>query len=337
MTSPLMAILVRNWKKVAAVLAFFLFGMFLGVSFSVNLSGLFSRSTACPADLKFVRAEQDCESFLSTADKIDNLQDDLKQEVNVYLNTNRADRISVFVRDLDSQRFALVNGDQEFYMASLLKVPLAIAYYRLAQLTPDLLDQKVVYNGKPDLYALQDIQPPAKLAVGTTYTIKDLIYRALAYSDNTAAQLLSQNYVSDEYLQKLLFTLGLQPRAKDQQENLVTARTYAGIFRTLYYSSFLSREYSNEILKALSESTFTAGATAKLPSDVPVAHKFGEREVDDPYTGTVSTRQLHDCGIVYAAGDQAYSFCIMTDGKDFSELESIIQNLSATIYTEITG
>jgi beta-lactamase class A len=293
-------------------------------------------SDDCPNNLNFIKPEQDCVAYNDAAQKMQIMRDALRRQVNGYLDTKRADRISVFVRDLNSQRFAYVNETEEFYMASLLKVPLAIAYYRLAELTPDLLTQQVTYDGKINLYDLQEIKPTQRLTVGTTYTIRDLIYRALAYSDNTAAELLSQNYVSYDYLQKILFTLGLQPRTKDQKENIVTPRLYGGIFRTLYNASFLSREYSNEILKALSESTFTQGATLGLPKDVSISHKFGERSIVDETTKTVTSRQLHDCGVAYAQnGAKPYSYCIMTEGKNFSDLESIIQNISLTIYKGI--
>lgn len=290
----------------------------------------------CSADLKFIKPDLDCESFKNAADKMQGLQDNIRRQVNGYLNTKRADRISVFVRDLDSQRFASVNESDEYFMASLLKVPLAVAYYRLAELTPDLLSQKITYTGAPNLYAVQEIKPSKELAAGKTYTVEDLIYRALAYSDNTAAELLSENYVSYDYLQKILLSLGLDPKPESQKENMVTARSYAGILRSLYNASFLSRLYSDKILKTLSESTFADGATANLPKDAVVSHKFGERSIIDDSTGAVVSRQLHDCGIVYGKqSGQTYNFCIMTEGDSFSNLEPIIQTISSTIYKEM--
>ena len=290
----------------------------------------------CPPDLKFVKPQDDCASFKDASTRMQELQDSLRRQVNGYTDSGRADQVSVFVRDLDTQRFASVNEGEQFSMASLLKVPLAVAYYRLAELTPDLLSQKIAYDGSQDQYALQAIQPPQRLTAGASYTVKDLLYRALAYSDNTAAELLSENFVSYDYLQKILLSVGLTPKDPDAKEYSVTARSMAGVFRALFNSSFLSRSYSNEILKALSESAFDQGSTADLPKGVIVAHKFAERSAIDGATGQVASRELHDCGIVYAAnGLGPYSFCIMTEGKDFSNLESIIQNVSLTIYKGI--
>ncbi len=288
----------------------------------------------CPIDLNFVRPEQDCLSVDESIERLKKLENDLKHQVNGYLDTKRADRISVFIRDLDSQKFIYVNETEQFYTASLLKVPLAIAYFRLAELTPDLLSQKIVYDGKFDMYDNQNIKPPERLKPGT-YGVDELIHRALAYSDNTAAELLYSNYVSPEYLQKILFTLGLQPKTKDPSQNILTARSYAGVFRALYNSSFLSREYSNKILDSLSESSFTEGSTALLPKDARVAHKFAERSMAN-IQGEIVLRQIHDCGIMYANdSEQAYSFCIMTEGKNFDDLKSVIQNTSKTIYNGI--
>jgi beta-lactamase class A len=332
MFSSFRAFFNSNTKSVYSVFIAFVVGVSIGV-FTLK-SDSRSISDNCPTDLPFVKAEQDCESFQNTTEKIQALQDTLKRQVNSYLSTKRADRISVFIRDLDSQKFAYVNESEEFYMASLLKVPLAVAYFRLAELTPDLLSQTIVYDGTIDLYESQDIKPLKKLAPGT-YTVKELLDRALIYSDNTSAELLSKNYVSYDYLQKILFTLGLQPTEKDQSQNLVTARTYAGVFRTLYNSSFLSRNYSNTILDILAKSTFTEGAPALLPNNIKLSHKFAERSFINTQGQTI--HQLHDCGVTYADnGAQAYSFCIMTEGKDFANLKSVIQNVSSTLYKGIT-
>jgi len=314
------------------VISLFL-GFFLGSIVFTQADNTTPNDTCAP-DLDFVKPEQDCEQFQDTTDRIQAMEDMVKRQVNGYLKTSRAEKISVFVRDLDSQKFAYINETDGFYMASLLKLPLAIAYLRLAELTPDLLTQRIIYDGNTDFSIKQEIKPQHKLAPGS-YAVDELLTKALIDSDNNAAQLLSDNFVSYDYIQKILFTLGLPSKEDDQSQNKISPRTFAGIFRTLYNSSFLSREYSNKILAVLSKSSFTDGATALLPSEVKVSHKFAERSVFD-VSGQLVTRQLHDCGIVYAnKGSQPYSFCIMTEGKNFDDLKSVIQNVSKTIYSGI--
>lgn len=65
-----------------------------------------------------------------------------------------------------------------------------------------------------------------------------------------------------------------------------------------------------------------------MPASVKVAHKFGERLLED------STRQLHDCGIVYYP-ENPYLICIMTHGNVYENLEKTIQDISKMVYKEV--
>lgn len=53
-------------------------------------------------------------------------------------------------------------------MASLLKIPLLIGGFKLAEVEPRILDQEIVYNGKPAFYGEQVIQVEDKLKVGSS-------------------------------------------------------------------------------------------------------------------------------------------------------------------------
>lgn len=290
----------------------------------------------CTTDLVFINPEPGCELYQAKLESINTLQEKLKEEVALYIQNQKATRISVFSRDLLSRRFVGVNESEIFNMASLLKLPLAITYYRVAETEQGALDQSIVYSGELNLYEKQTIQPKEKLVEGGTYSYKELIERSLIYSDNTAAEILLEQ-VPVAFFDKILVALGLQVVRDGKKEDLVTAKSYANTFRSLFNASFISREHSNEILGILTKSTFTEGAVKKLPKDVVVAHKFGERSFKDPVTGEIKRQQLHDCGIVYAKnGDEPYTFCIMTEGKNLADLEEITQNLSLTIYKELS-
>lgn len=156
------------------------------------------------------------------------------------------------------------------------------------------------------------------------------------YSDNTAAQLLYE-YFPDDFLSRIMQALGIQIKKPDgDPENLITARTYANVFRVLYNASYLTKEYSNETLSLLTQTAFNEGATSQLPKDLTIAHKFGERTL--VYSdGSVAVKQFHECGIVYAKkGHDSYIFCIMTEGKDYENLKDIISGVSLIIYDEMS-
>jgi beta-lactamase class A len=70
---------------------------------------------------------------------------------------------------------------------------------------------------------------------------------------------------------------------------------------------------------------------AGVPGNIEVAHKFGERT----FQGAVNERQLHDCGIIYAA-EKTYMLCVMTRGNDFNALSNVIKEISAEVYSYVT-
>jgi beta-lactamase class A len=220
-------------------------------------------------------------------------------------------------------------------MASLLKVPLAIAYYRHAETAGSFFSERILYDGSIDPNVNQNMKPKEELVAGKEYTVRDLIYRSLVYSDNAAASLLS-NRMTPEYFDGVLTELGISKMNRETHEDSVSARTYAYMFRALYNASFLTRESSNELLKIMTQSAYQDGVRAVIPAHVRVASKFGERVVVNADTEEILFRQLHECGIVYAqSGKEPYSFCILTEGKEFAALQKVIQELSKTLYESL--
>lgn len=291
--------------------------------------------SSCVSKLTLLKPNIDCESIDSASEKLSNLQNKIDVIIQGFERTNKIKRAGVFVRDLNTSRFAGVNDNDSYYMASLLKTPLMIGGFKLAEVEPKILDQEIVYNGTPNLYSNQVEKVGNQLILGQSYSIRDLIYRSIAYSDNTASQILFDFYPK-EYMDRILQALGIQmTRPTGEVENFVTARTYANIFRILYNSSFLTKEYSNESLEILTKTQFNEGATSKIPKDVLVAHKFAERTLVGE-NNIVATRQFHECGIVYANKmKKPYIFCIMTEGNDNNNLKSVIADISLTIYNEM--
>lgn len=316
-----------------------LVSLLVGVSFVVGwtFSGNYrdQQVSDCVSDLTLIKKNIDCDSYDDVTKKLSTLQNKLEILAESYKKTNKVKRMSVFVRDLSTSRFAGYNENDIYYMASLLKTPILIAGFKLAEVEPKILDQVINYDGLPNLYGEQVIKSNDVLVAGNSYSVRDLLYRSVVYSDNTAAQLL-YNYYPSEFIDKIQQALGVQiTKPTGEPENLITARTYANIFRILYNASYLTKEYSNEALDILTKTEYNKGATLKLPKGTLVAHKFAERTlVYSDYT--VALRQFHECGIVYAKkGKQPYSFCIMTEGNSYDTLQEVIADTSLIIYDEM--
>ena len=286
-------------------------------------------SVGCGSYYPLTNGALDCGEYMQSSVRLQALDAELEAATNQYVARGKATRVSVWVRDLTSQQYAASNENETYVPASLLKVPLLITYYKLAEVEPSVLGEPLVYmatSAQND--KTQNFMPQSKLVSGQTYPVSRLIESMMIDSDNDAAGVLL-SHLGHDTLNTTLVDLGIQVPTQSGTLDYVTVKSYAAIFRILYNASYLDRNYSEKALELMSRSTFK-GVAAPLPSTVVVAHKFGERKVLDA-NGTVTKEELHDCGIVFKQ-NTPYSICIMTQGSDFTDLQSIITDLSAMIY-----
>ncbi|PIS15782.1 hypothetical protein COT62_01860 [Candidatus Roizmanbacteria bacterium CG09_land_8_20_14_0_10_41_9] len=234
--------------------------------------------------------------------------------------------ISVYFRELNNGPWFGIGEQEKFSPASLLKVPILIAYLKEAESDPSLLLQKVTTKKIDTLSPL--IPSSFQAEVGKSYTIDDLLLRMIAYSDNVAKDSLL-GFISGAPLNKVYQDLSIEIPGIRTRDDYMSVKSYASFFRILYNASYLNRNMSEKALEFLSQVEFKEGIVAGVPRDVVVSHKFGERGTADS-----NTLQLHDCGIVYYPSNP-YLLCVMTRGSDFEKLKEVIKTISATIYREI--
>ncbi len=283
--------------------------------------------------------EPDCETLEATIGRTRHAEEEVRSIVEEALKDGRAKRISVFSRDLTTLRYVAINEMELFDPASLLKIPLLMAYEKYAEVDPNVLAKNLTYLGEEDLNANQEMQSfdvRTQLINGQQYSVGNLLERMIKYSDNNATLLLYEN-IETGFLERIMLDLGIRIPKQDMMGNrdFVTSKSFASIFRTLYNSSYLSRESSEKSLSLFSQSTFEDGIRAVVPKDVPIAEKYGERSVYDE-KGALQYRELHECGIAYAKNGP-FSFCIFTEGADFETLKSLLQKIGKTLYTDMSS
>jgi len=279
---------------------------------------------------KFISPLLECESSDYQPDNfLHSLKDKLTQYISQETSSGNITLASVYYRDLSNGPWIGINELQDFSPASLIKVPLMMAYLKKAETNPGLMDQTLV-NNLPASSEAVNIKPAITLVPHQSYTIRELITQMISYSDNESYQLLNQN-MPFEALIKVYNDLGvdISKGFSDPNGNILSVKSYASFFRILFNASYLNKDMSEEALRILSLSQFHDGLTAKLPQNIIVAHKFGERQFTD--TGI---KQLHDCGIIYLPS-KPYLLCVMTQGKDFKRLSQIISQISSQIYDEL--
>lgn len=255
-----------------------------------------------------------------------------KDQIETYLNTGldkrMAPRVSVYYRELNDGHWFSIGDTEKFTPASLRKVPLMLALLKQGEKEHGLLDRLVKYDLANDYNLNQNIKPSQTLVSGKRYTVRDLIYRMIVYSDNNSFTFLTK-IVDPAQLDRVYMNLRIQnPRAL-KDDDFLSVQTYGSFFRVLFNASFLSREASEWALDILSKSEFRTGLVAGVPPTVAVAHKFGEKS--DASNGTV---QLHDCGIVYYP-KHPYLLCVMSQGPDFRLLDDVIAEISRITFSAV--
>ncbi len=316
------------------LLGLFVLGVGCGFVFNnITRNNLSSdREVRLKGNYKFTNPLLECDSNISNYKNLHNLTGSLHNYLSDQINMKNATEAAVYYRDLNNGPWFGINEDTLFSPSSLLKVPVMIAYFKLAEDDPEILI-KIITDDLPksEDNNIQDYVPEQQIKLGSKYTILELIRRMIIYSDNDATNLL-YNSIDNQKLTKVFKDLGVNYKPNDQTPDgvAISIKSYSSFFRILYNSSYLSKDMSEKALEILSESAFNDGIRTGIPTSIPVAHKFGERNNLD--TGI---KQLHDCGIVYYP-KTPYMICVMTRGSDFNQLAHIIATVSAMTYAEVS-
>lgn len=241
-------------------------------------------------------------------------------------------RVSIYFRDLTTGEWTGVNENDLYAPASLLKIPVLIAYLKEGSINPTTLDKKIVYMGGPDLNEKETFAPANSLEKGISYSISELMSRMIVSSGNNSLALLL-GAIGQEKINEVFLDVGLKQLEFENPGNILSPKQYSIFLRILFNGSYLSPANSEKALELLTHTTFKEGLLKNLPDSLAIAHKFGERSGRLP-DGTIFTRQLHDCGIVYKP-NKPYLLCVMTEGDDFDKLSVVIGNISRAVFDQM--
>ncbi len=319
--------------KLATILLLFLFGIALGVvidrtvfankvqdvdsdAHSVRLGGysLINPLLECE-----VGSEKLTQRYTSFKYKIQDEVDKLKKSGDV-------EEMAVYFRDLNNGFSIGINQDMGFTPASLLKLPVMMAYFKQSESDPSILKKSYKYTDYEDRNVGEHVKPRQSMERGQSYTVEDLIYRMIVFSDNNAMALLVENLPLP--IQDKVYTdLDISIPGVRGVDDYMSVSDYAAFFRILYNASYLSKDNSQKALGILTKVDFAQGIRAGVPSNIPVANKFGEREEGN-------NQQVHDFGIIYY-NDHPYLLGVMSRGKDFDKQAASIKDISRMIYSQI--
>lgn len=213
-----------------------------------------------------------------------------------------------------------VNEKIEFSAASLIKVPIVMAYYHFKERTGLTVDKTVkitqdqIDRGFGELW---------KKGEGAEISLEEAARLSLVESDNTAVVVLAGNTPMEDFdavYEGLDIDLTVE-----SEETIITVKQYASVLKALYFSSVLGKDSSQKILELLTYSSFHDKLVAGIPQGVTVANKFG----------VLGNELFQDCGIVYVPR-RPYVLCMVSHSNE-DEARIRMKDVSAAIYDFVSS
>ncbi len=249
--------------------------------------------------------------------------DSIKASVNSYIQNKRKsgeiDQASVYLKTHRSGFWFEINGNAMYNPGSLMKVAIMLTYLRDAEEQPGLLDKTLQLTSKINDSGIKQIRTSPPLEIGKSYSIRDLISEMIINSDNDATDLLNRN-INRSSFTSVMADLGSRTPDIDDPNFEMSVMEYNRYLRVLYNGSYVNRDHSDWALGLLSKSNYKSGFVKYLPTELIVAHKFGERPYQDGFN-------FHEGGVVYLK-DNPYTLVVMTRGRNYEILPNIVADIS---------
>lgn len=317
----------NNIYKIISILLVGVSGFFIGKHFekikkNINCE---EKEVRMPG-YKFINPLLECDNLnQTTLSSSMKLEKRIKKFIDSSVSTGHASQISFYFRDLNNGPWIGIGEKDNYFPASLLKVPIMVAMFKKTETDTSFLKKEIKFIENSNTNVIPNIKDSV-IKIGNSYSVEKLIYYMIVYSDNNAKTLLLEN-IEPSFITKVFSDLGIDFPVLDNDKDFMSVKTYSSFFRILYNATYLNKDNSEKALQILSKSDFRQGIPSLLPDSVLIAHKFGER-------GYVNSdiKQLHDCGIVYE-GKTPYLICVMSRGTNINELTKIIAEISLIVYT----
>lgn len=267
----------------------------------------------------------------------------LKSKINDYLDSKKQagayTSASVYLKDIQAGVYININPDSLYDPASLMKVPLLMIYLKQAETNPQLLKKTFVFTQQAQNSTVALIKDKS-LVVGKSYTVQELLYHMIVYSDNESFWILYDHFGEDifkELDKKLTIPANYDiiHYSKTDKHFIANVNSMAYYFMVLYNASYLTKTASKYALDILTKSTFKEGIAKGIDPNVLIAHKFGERTLSYYVGNKLKNLQteFHEFGIVYLK-NRPYLLGVMTRGQQSNELQSIVSDISKMVYDD---
>lgn len=265
------------------------------------------------------------EEYLKLQSHYSESYSDLKRRIlNVLKNSSNEGYYGIYFEDLTTGAGIGLNEKEGFLPASLLKLPIMVAILKKVEEGGLNMDKKVTLT--PEDIDLRSGSLGRKGA-GYEITIKEMLVYLIKESDNTAATALLK-FITPQECARVIITVGLSPELYRDNEVTVSPKQYSNMLKSIYYSEYLNRIFSELCLSIMSETDYNKLLPAGIPSHIKISHKYGVYHLYGKQHG------YNDCGIVHYP-DKPYLLCVMSRKETEDGAEKTISEISKVVYEYI--
>ncbi len=301
----------------------FFYSILLAISIFLNIVLLVTCRNGCDnkplvSQYPFLARRIFNENFNDILVNFLDLRTNLRSTVAPYENT-----FSFYFEYLPTGTSIGVNEKEEFYAASLFKLPVIMAYYRQLERLKQREDPLLTISKEDIDKEFGDLW---KKGVGYKIKMSDAIKLAIVDSDNTAIRLVVPQITESDF-EHVYQALDIDLRTDDGGARLTT-KGYTSILKALYFSSVLEKDDSNQILDLLTKTKFVDKLPSGVSDEVPVAHKIGV------YNKNGENEAYMDCGVIYVP-NRPYALCMLSI-SDEQKARERMQLISKKIYDYVS-
>lgn len=221
-----------------------------------------------------------------------------------------------------------IDADDEFFAASLGKLPAMLSLYRGAARGEVGLDDELVMSSE-DVRAFGSGVLYYTYPVGHKLSARECAWYMMKESDNTAWAMLDR-HLGDERIEADLEDLGVQNAAYGgiSRGMTTTPADVTLMLQKVADPEYTSEAHSQDMLDAMTETAYEDRLPAPLPPEARVAHKIGT------HGDTVS-----DAGVVYytdrSGEEQHYFITVMARDTEEHIARDAIGEMSLAAYRAI--
>jgi len=228
---------------------------------------------------------------------------ELKTKIGGYYYSHlRNLKTSVYFEYLPTGTSIGFNENQEMIGASLLKLPVAMNLYKLAEEKKVNLDEKITI--KPEW--LNDFSGNLfKKGAGYQISLRDLTAIMLKDSDNTAEVAVFETMKNRLSLETFFDFIDLDYKINKDDTLQIGSHSYSSILKCLYFACYINKDHSQELLKFLTESSFKRRLLLYINDDVTLANKWG-----------IFLDKVQSYCVIFYLPNNNYILCVMVEGED---------------------